>query len=119
LFGLFCFYTKKASYDVSFEPEQKEDQPKQSDREHILAFFRKFSVVLVCFEIVLFFFSCFDLGSENTETNGNKQKIFVFDFAKQTKTQPKQILFQFVSVRTKFFFPFRGHTTSESSLDRG
>ncbi len=54
LFWLFRFYTKTESFDVSIEPKQIEDQPKQFDRVHILVFFRKFSVVSVCFEIVLF-----------------------------------------------------------------
>jgi hypothetical protein len=47
-------YTETESFDVSIEPKQTEDQPKQFDREHILVFFRKFRVVLVCFETVLF-----------------------------------------------------------------
>jgi hypothetical protein len=37
-FGCFELYTKTASFDVSIEPKQTEDQPKQFDREHILAF---------------------------------------------------------------------------------
>jgi hypothetical protein len=53
LFWLFLFYTDKESFDVSTEPKQTEDQPKQFDREHILVFFRKFRVVSVC-ETVLF-----------------------------------------------------------------
>ncbi len=39
LFRLFRFYTKTESFDVSIEPKQTEDQPKQFDREHILQFF--------------------------------------------------------------------------------
>jgi hypothetical protein len=54
LFRLFRFYTKTDSFDVLIEPKQAEDQPKQFDREQILEFFRKFRVVLVCFETVLF-----------------------------------------------------------------
>jgi hypothetical protein len=41
LFWLFRFYTKTESFDVSIEPKQTEDQPKQFDREHILVFFQK------------------------------------------------------------------------------
>ncbi len=37
----------------------------------------------------------------NTETNQNKLKKMFFGFAKQTKKQPKQIEFWFVSVRTE------------------
>jgi hypothetical protein len=39
LFRLFRFYTKTESFNVSIEPKQTEDQPKQFDREHILVFF--------------------------------------------------------------------------------
>jgi hypothetical protein len=37
---LFGFYTKTASFGVSIELKQKEEQPKQFDREHILVFFQ-------------------------------------------------------------------------------
>ncbi len=39
LFRLFRFYTETESFDVSIEPKQTEDQPKQFDREYILLFF--------------------------------------------------------------------------------
>ncbi len=39
LFRLFRFYTKTESFGVSIEPKQTEEQPKQFDRENILAFF--------------------------------------------------------------------------------
>jgi hypothetical protein len=39
LFRLFHFYTETESFDVSIEPKQTGDQPKQFDREHILLFF--------------------------------------------------------------------------------
>jgi hypothetical protein len=39
LFRLLRFYTETESFDVSIEPKQTEDQPKQFDREHILIFF--------------------------------------------------------------------------------
>jgi hypothetical protein len=32
------FYTETEIFDVSSEPKQTEDQPKQLDREHILVF---------------------------------------------------------------------------------
>ncbi len=38
LFRLFRFYNKTESFDVSIEPKQTEDLPKQFDREHILLF---------------------------------------------------------------------------------
>ncbi len=91
LFWLFRFYTEKESLDVSIEPKQTEDQPKQFDREHILVFFRKFRVVLICFGLfrnISVCFGCFNIGSKHR----NKPKFF-FWFHDQTETQPKQILF--------------------------
>ena len=41
LFRLFRFYTKTEIFDVSIEPKQTEDQPKQIDMEHILVFFQE------------------------------------------------------------------------------
>jgi hypothetical protein len=56
LFRLFCFYTETESFDVSIEPKQTEDQPKQFDREHILPFFtEKFWVFPVFFRFFGFF----------------------------------------------------------------
>jgi hypothetical protein len=59
LFRLFRFYTEIESFDVSIEPKQTEDQPKQFVRDHILLiitenlgvfrFFSFFSVLSVCF----------------------------------------------------------------------
>ncbi len=46
-FSCFKFYTETASFDVSIEPKQTKDQPKQFDRKHIFVFFRQFRVVLV------------------------------------------------------------------------
>ncbi len=54
LFRLFRFYTKTESFDVSIEPKQTEDQPKQFDREHILPFFTAVHTHLhSCFRTVL------------------------------------------------------------------
>ena len=43
LFRLFRFYTETESFDVSIEPKQIEEQPKQFEREHIsyLGIFQK------------------------------------------------------------------------------
>jgi hypothetical protein len=58
-------------------------------------------------------FICFDIGTKHR----NKPNFFVFGFMKQTETQPKQILFRFVSVRTKIFFClFRGHPSLDSII---
>ncbi len=54
LFRLFRFYTETESFDVSIEPKQTEDPPKQFEREYIWVSFRKFRVVSVCYETVLF-----------------------------------------------------------------
>jgi hypothetical protein len=52
-YWLFCFYTETESFDVSNEPNNR--KPTETvDREHILVFIRKFSVVSVCFKAVLF-----------------------------------------------------------------
>jgi hypothetical protein len=37
-FGCFRFYTETESFDVLIKPKQTEDQPEQSEREHILVF---------------------------------------------------------------------------------
>jgi hypothetical protein len=54
LFQLFRFCTETESFNVSIEPKQTEDPPKQFKREYIWVFFRKCRVVLVCYETVLF-----------------------------------------------------------------
>ncbi len=38
LFRLFRFYTETEIFDVSIEPKQTEDQPKQLEMEHILVY---------------------------------------------------------------------------------
>ncbi len=66
LFRLFRFYTETESFDVSIEPNQTGDQPKQFDREHILLFFtenveffRFFSIFSVFFSDFFVFFGLF------------------------------------------------------------
>jgi hypothetical protein len=74
--SVFHCYTETESFDVSTEPKQTEDQPKQFDREHILVFFRKFRVVSVCFGLIQnssVCFGCFDIGTKHR----NKPKILV------------------------------------------
>ncbi len=41
LFRLLRFYTETQIFDVSIEPKQTEDQPKQFEREQILIFLQK------------------------------------------------------------------------------
>ena len=114
LFRLFRFYVETESFDVSIEPKQTDDLPKQFHKERILELFRKFRIVSVClglFRNSFVCFSCFDIGLKHQ----NKPNFFVFGFTKQTETQLKQILFWFVSVRTeKIFGLFRGHPSKES-----
>ncbi len=110
LFSFFsvCFASIPKQW-VSIEPKQKEDPPKQFKREYIWVFFKKFRVVSVCFGLLRnrsVCFGCFDIGSKHR----NKPNFKVFGFTKQTETNAKQILFRFVSVRTKIYFClFRGH----------
>ncbi len=49
-----CFGCFAESFDVSIEPKQTEGPHKQFEREHIWVFLRKFWLVLVCYETVLF-----------------------------------------------------------------
>jgi hypothetical protein len=59
-------------------------------------------------------FGCFYNGSKYQ----NKPKLLVFGFTKQTETNAKQILFRFVSFRTKIYFClFRGHPTATATVD--
>ena len=82
---------------------------RQFKREYMREFFRKFRVVSACFGLLRnrsVCFGCFDIGSKHR----NKPKFFLFGFTKQTEKNVKQILFQFVSVRTEnYFCLFRGH----------
>jgi hypothetical protein len=62
LFRLIRFYAETESFDVSIEPKQTGDQPKQFDREHILLFvtenvqfFRFFSIFFGLFSDFLGF----------------------------------------------------------------
>ena len=73
---LFRFYTETESFDVSIEPKQTKNKPKQFDREHILQFFTEnlgFSrffrfVILFLFFFGLFWNSLFRLFRFYTET---------------------------------------------------
>ncbi len=57
---LFRFYTETDIFDVSIEPKQTEDQPKQFGMEYILVFFRKFRV----FPVFPVFFGLFWFDSK-------------------------------------------------------
>jgi hypothetical protein len=119
LFRLFRFYTETESFDVSIEPKQTKDQPKQFDREHILQFFTEnlwffgffgffrffsvfFSVFSVCFETVCFGVSVVSLLYQNRQfrlirnkqkTHPNSLKESIFGYFSENLG-----LFRFVSV---------------------
>ncbi len=94
LFLLFRFNTETECFDVSIEPKQAEDQPKQFDREHILPFFIE---NLGIFRTFSFFFVFFWLFSEQlvslfrfyTETESFDDLIEL----KQTEDPPKRVYF--------------------------
>jgi hypothetical protein len=129
LFRLFCFYVETESFDVSIEPKQTEDQPKQFDRERILLFFyRKFMVfpffsflvffffhffrfVSVCFETV--YFGCFAsipkqrvsmfrMNRNKQETHPNSLKESIFGYFSENLG-----LFRFVTKQFCLFRLFR------------
>jgi hypothetical protein len=103
LFRLFRFYTETENFDVSIEPKQTEDHPKQFEREHILLFFyrkirvfpgffrffRFFRFFSVCFETVCFGcfasipkqrVSMFQLNRNNQKAHPNSLKESIFGY---------------------------------------
>ncbi len=103
LFQLFRFYTETESFDVSIEPKQTEDPPKQFEGEYIWVIFRKFRVVSICFGLLRnssVCFGCFNIGSKHR----NKPKFFVFGFTKQTETTRNRSCFGLFRFEPKFIF---------------
>jgi hypothetical protein len=110
LFRLFRYYTETESFDVSIEPKQTGDQPKQFVREHILLFFteneeffrfffdffRFFSRIFWVFSFFFVFFGFFGLFQNSlfwlfrfyTVTES-------FDW-KQTEDPPKQFKREYI-----------------------
>ncbi len=97
LFRLFRFYTETESFDVSIEPKQTKDKPKQFDREHILLFFTENLWFFRFFRFFLGFFGFF-LGFLGLFRNGlfrcfgcfasiPKQRVSIDP--KQTEDPPK------------------------------
>jgi hypothetical protein len=79
LFLLFRFCTEPESFDVTIEPKQTEDPPKQVKREYIWVFFRKFRVVTKQFCLFQLFRYRFETPEQTEifcfwfhETNRNK-----------------------------------------------
>jgi hypothetical protein len=99
-------YTETESFDVSIEPKQAEDPPKQFKREYIWVFFRKLRVVSVCFGLFRFVtkqFCLFRLFRYRFETL-KQTKIFCFWFNETNRNKRKTDL-----VRTEIYFClFRG-----------
>ena len=112
LFRSFCFYTETENFDVSIEPKQTGDQPKQFDREHILLFFtenveffRFFSIFFGFFRFFSFFsvFSiCFETVCFGCFASIPKQRVSIEP--KQTEDPPKQFKREFI---WEFFRKFR------------
>ncbi len=107
-FGCFTSIPKQKVSMFRLNRNKQKTHPKLFEREYIWVIFRKFRVVLVCFGLLRnssFCLGCFDINRTNKHKN-----FFVFDFTKQTETNPKQILIRFVSVQTEIYFCFfRGH----------
>ncbi len=124
-FGCFEFYTETASFDVSIEPKQTEDQPKQFDRENILIFFRKFRVVSVCFGLIrnmmmmiiiiniiidskqICLFRLFRYRLETPKQTEN----FSFWFHETNRNTTETDLVSVCFSSNRNFFSFRGHPT--------
>ncbi len=91
-----CFASIPKQRVLMFLLNRKNRRPTETVwKRAYLDIFRKFRVVSVCF-------GCFDIVSK--QQNKLKQTeffLFNFGFTKQTETQPKQILFRFVWVRTR------------------
>ncbi len=78
LFRLFRFYTETESFDVSIEPKQTKDQPKQFDREHILQFFTENLWFFRFFRFFSVFFSVFSVFFSRFFRFVSKQFVLVF-----------------------------------------
>jgi hypothetical protein len=113
---LFRFYTETDIFDVSIEPKQTEDQPKQFDMEHIIFLYIFLNIL---FRLFRFY----------TET----ESFDVLIELKQTEDQPKQLiesifwyfyenleLFQFVSKQFCLFqlFRYRFETLKQTKTNR-
>jgi hypothetical protein len=110
---MFRFHTETESFDVSIEPKQTEDPPKQFKREYIWVLIRKFRVVLVRFGLLQnssVCFGCFYIGTKHR--NKPKQtEIFSFWFHETNRNKPETDLVSvcFGSNRHIFLFVSRTH----------
>jgi hypothetical protein len=132
LFRLFRFYTETVSFDVSIEPKQTGDQPKQFDKEHILLFFTEnveffrffsifsfFSFFSICFKTVSSVVSLlyqnreFRLNRNKQKTHPNSLKESIFgNFSKNLG------LFRFVTKQICLFqlFRYRFETPKQTEI---
>jgi hypothetical protein len=92
LFRLFRFYTETESFDVSIEPKQTEDQPKQFDREHILLFFTENLGFFSFFRFFRFFSVCFEAVCFGCFASIPKQRVWMFRLNRnKKKTHPNSL----------------------------
>ncbi len=129
-FGLFLFfsvsfqffrsYTQTANFNVSFEPQQTEDQPKQFDREHILVFsdnlglFWFVSKQFCLFQLFRFRFET----PKQTKTNQNFWFWFLVSRNKPKHNRNRSCFGLFRFQPKYFFFSFGGHHLQNSSKAR-
>jgi hypothetical protein len=105
---LFRFYTESESFNVSIEPKQTEDQPKQFHTEHILLFFTensrffRFFLVFLFFCFFRFFSVCFKTVCFGCFASIPKQIVLMFRW-KQTKDPPKESIFGYFSENVGLF----------------
>jgi len=118
-FVMVCFKTVCSVVSVLYRNREfrlNRNKQKTNQNSLIESIFRYFSENLGLFRLASKQFCLFQLFRYRFEIP-KQTEIFFFGFTKQTKTQPKQILFQFVLVWTKSFFClFRGHRISDNSL---
>ncbi len=86
LFRLFRFFTETESFDVSIEPKQTKDQPKQFDREHILQFFTANLGFSWFFSFFSSFFSFFSFFSKHSLP---KQRYSMFRLNRNSNSNSK------------------------------
>jgi hypothetical protein len=98
LFRLLRFYTETENFDVSIEPKQTADQPKQLVREHILLFFTENLWLSRFYRLFLFFvyfrlFSvCFETVCFGCFASIPKQRVLMFQLNRnKQKTHPDSL----------------------------
>jgi hypothetical protein len=105
---MFRFYTKTESFDVSIEPKETEDQPKQFDREHFFIF----SENLGLFRFVLNSSVCFDIGSKHR----NKQKFLFLVSRNKPKQNRNRSGFGLFRFKPKIYFVCFEDTYTEAVI---